>query len=262
MNPLRYSTRRAAVLLLLAALAAAAAVPPAGAAGDDESRRQYRACVVLTQRAPEQALESARAWRDRGNGGFAARHCIALALAALNRPSEAAQVLQDLALAMKGEGVEVQVPVLAQAGNAWLLAGRNERARDVLASALAFAPDNVDLLIDHARALAALADYAGAFADLDRAVALDPTRADALALRAAARRRTGDRVRALEDAEMALALEPGNGEALLERGILRQEAGDSAGARADYLAVASELPGTPAADQAQARIEAMDLKVE
>lgn len=227
----------------------------------ETSQEKYHDCVSQTQRAPEAAFESALAWRDNG-GGFPARHCVALALVALKRYGQAAAKLETLALDMKAAGPAQQTAMLAQAGNAWMLAGHMQRAHDVFSTALTFAADDVDLLIDRARASAALDDHAAAFDDLDRAVALDPERDDALALRAAARRHRGDYARALEDAEMALVLNPANPEALLERGTLRQRAGDTAGARADWLRVATDHTNTPAGDAAQAKLEELDLKAE
>jgi tetratricopeptide (TPR) repeat protein len=243
------------IAVLVSALAGSAA---AGAAAAATEQDKYRACVHQTQRAPEEAFESALAWRDNG-GGFPARHCVALALVALKRYGQAAEKLENLALDMKAAGPEQQTAMLAQAGNAWMLAGHFRRAHDVFSTALEFAAEDVDLLIDRARASAELSDMRAAFDDLDRAVALNPVRDDALALRAAARRRIGDFGRALEDAEMALAINGNNPEALLERGALRRRAGDKAGARADWLRVATDHANTPAGDEAQARLEELDL---
>jgi len=230
----------------------------AGPAAADTERDKYHACISQTQRAPEEAFEAALAWRDDG-GGFAARHCVAIALVALKRYSQAAVKLETLALDMKAAGPEQQTAMLSQAGNAWMLAGDFRRAYAVFTTALEFAKEDVDLLIDRARASAEMGDMRAAFDDLDRAVALDPVRDDALALRAAARRRNGDYDRALEDAEMALAINGANPEALLERGALRRRAGDKAGARADWLRVATEHTNTPVGDEAQARLEELDL---
>ncbi len=248
-------TIRAGSLAGLFLLALAGGHPAEGAT----ERDKYRACVAKTQRAPEDALEAALAWRDDG-GGFPARHCVVLALMALKRYSQAAVKLEKLALDMKSAGPERQTAMLAQAGNAWMLAGNYTRARDIFSTGLEFMREDVDLLIDRARAHAELGDNGAAFDDLDRAVALDPERDDALSLRAAARRHAGDFERALEDAEMALVLNPRNAEALLERGTLRKRLGDRAGARADWLRVATEHTNTPAGDTAQAKLEELDLK--
>jgi tetratricopeptide (TPR) repeat protein len=254
------SRRQLHAALLGLATGLAVATTLRAADRDPKNDEHYAACVALTQRAPESALESAMTWRDQG-GGPAARHCVALALIALKQYTQAAERLETLALDMKAEGPAAQVAVMAQAGNAWLLAGYHPRARDVLTAALETAPDDVDLLIDRARAYAGMHEFDAAFRDLDKAVALDPERDDALSLRAAARRHTGDMVRALEDAELALALNPGNAEARLERGILRRDAGNIEGARADFLRIATDHGGTPVGDAAQAQIEGMDLKV-
>ncbi|MCW5729799.1 MAG: tetratricopeptide repeat protein [Alphaproteobacteria bacterium] len=220
---------------------------------------QYRSCLALVNRKPEDAFEAASAWRDRG-GGFPAKHCAALALVALGHHGDAAGRLERLALEMQATGDPLRPEVLGQAGNAWLLANQPERAHGVFTSALAMQPDHVDLLIDRARASAALGRFVEALPDLDRAVGLDPRRADAYAYRASARRQSGDAAGALADAETALKIDPREIEALLERGILRAAKGDRAGARADWMIVVTEAAGTPAGDAAQRNLERLDLR--
>ncbi|MGG2362141.1 tetratricopeptide repeat protein, partial [Salmonella enterica] len=97
-----------------------------------------------------------------------------------------------------------------------------------------------------------------AMADLDRALSLDPQRDDTYAYRASARRQSGDAKGAMDDVETALALNGRNAEAHLERGHLRFAAGDFVGAREDFIQTALIAPGSPAADDAQAALEAMD----
>jgi len=250
-RPVRLRPSRSTALLLLAA-ALLRLGPAAAAPGSD-----YASCVSRTQRAPEEALTEAQAWRDQG-GGLAARHCLALALVALRRYSDAAKELEALAGDVADKNEATRIGVLGQAGNAWLLAGRPERARPLFAAAIALSPDDPDLRIDRARAAGSLGDFDAALSDLDYAFAVDPERDDALALRASARRRLGDRERALEDAEMALIINPNNTGALLERGILRFLAGDTDGARADWRRLIEAAPGTPAADAARANLKKLD----
>lgn len=248
-------------LVVACLLSTAIRFDPAFAGRPTSEAEHYRACISLTERAPEEALESAFAWRDFG-GGVPARHCAALALVAMGRYRQAATRLELLAREMAGEAGEWRADVLAQAGNAWLLAGEDRRATAAFTLALSLAPEDPDLLIDRARASAASADFDGALADLDRALALDPTRIDAMIYRAAAWRHRGDRARALEDVELALALDPSAVDGLIERGILRRLAGDGAAARADWLAVLHLAPDTPAARAAKRNLERLDVKVE
>ena len=246
---------------MIAALAALAPLAAAAELADTIDSDRYRSCLAIVAETPEEGLESAMAWRDHG-GGFPARHCLALALVALGQPKQAALRLQYLAQDMQQRKPALQAQILGQAGNAWLLAERPTEARTALTAALTRAPQNIDLLIDRARAQAALGAYADAFMDLDLAVALDPERMDAVVFRAAARRHLGDLQRALEDVELALALAPDLTEALIERGILRQMAGDQGGARADWLKVLETAPATAAADLARRHLEALDVKRE
>jgi tetratricopeptide (TPR) repeat protein len=226
-----------------------------------DDAHEYRACLVLTRMRPDEAFESALAWRDQG-GGIAARHCAALALIELKQFAEAAQRLELVADDMRRAGHPLLPEMLGQAGNAWLLAGRNERAHGALSAALALMPEDADLLVDRARASAAADNWADAARDLDLALAVDPARDEAYAFRASARRNLGDLAGALEDAETALAVNAEAIEALLERGILRRLRGDLAGARADWLKIRLDAPGTPAAEAALVNIEKLELKAE
>jgi tetratricopeptide (TPR) repeat protein len=241
------------------AAVAAPLKPSAGIAASDD--QQYQACVALTQKAPDDAFESAIAWRDQG-GGFPAKHCVALALIALKQYAEAGNRLEELAKEMHAKAAPLQADVLDQAGNAWMLAGQTAHALAVFTAAVDIKPKNVDFLVDRARAYAEDSKYAEAARDLDQALRLDPERADALAFRASARRHLGNAAGAVQDAEAALAIDGNEVEALLERGILRRDAGNKLGARQDWLKILLLAPGTPVADVAQADLQQMDVKAE
>lgn len=250
----------AALLVSLPTADALSADPPPRKPGlVNPNDQQYRTCLAQVDRKPDDAFEEALAWRDRG-GGFPAKHCVAMALVALKQYVDAAARLERLAEEMRAAGDRLLPDVLGQAGNAWLLAGQNERALGVFTAALGLQPNNPDLLIDHARAAALQQDFMLSLTDLDKALAFDPDRADALAYRASAKRQLGDAPGALKDVDRAIRLDPHEIEAYLERGILRAAAGDTKGAREDWLKVAVEAPGTPAAESAQRNIEKMDLQ--
>lgn len=61
-----------------------------------EDAKQYQDCLKLARLKPEDGFESAIAWRDMG-GGEPAKHCVAVALIALEKYEEAATRLDALA---------------------------------------------------------------------------------------------------------------------------------------------------------------------
>ncbi len=227
-------------------------------ADEIDHMREYKVCMALIDRTPEEAFEKAIAWRDLG-GGDAARHCAATALIGLRQFGEAAKRLEALAREIKA-GPGFKAEILAQAGQALLLGGKPARAAAVLTGALKLSPDDADLLVDRAAALAAAGRYREAVVDLDRAIERDPTHADAFIFRASAHRFLDDLTRALADAEQGLRLNPGHAEGLLERGIIHRLNGDDASARRDWLNLARTAPSTPAAKAARANLARMDVK--
>jgi tetratricopeptide (TPR) repeat protein len=205
-------------------------------------------CFALLREDPEGARDFAARWADAG-GAEGARHCAALALLELDAPAEAARLLEALARDSVADAAP-RAAVLAQAVQAWLIAGEPARAVAAAGAALALRPEEPDLLQDRAAALGLLGRHAESIADLDRVLAIAPARADALVLRAAALRQLDRQEAARRDIERALALEPLHVEALLERGILRQLAGDTEGARMDWERAIELAPASVAADLA------------
>lgn len=257
-NPFR---RRLAGRLLpaLTIVAGIGAGGPGAAVADTiDHARRYADCMALSRRNPEEAFEAATAWAGLG-GGDAAQHCAAAALMGLKLYADAAARFESVAQHTKGEA-KLKAELLAQAAQAWLLNNSPERAHDVLTAALKLRPEDPELFIDRAAALAALKRYGDAVEDLTRAIAIDPKRADAFAFRASAYRHLDQFGPAAADADRALALNPAHGAALLERGIIRRFTGDDAGARQDWLQALRAAPGTPAADAAAANLEKMDVK--
>jgi tetratricopeptide (TPR) repeat protein len=251
--------RRLAVLLLAATAVLSAPVVRGAEDEVPDASAQYEDCLLQIEAAPDEAYERAMSWAAL-DGGAPAEHCAAVALIALGQYHEAGKRLEALAnrLARSGQA-DLSLDALAQAGNAWQLAGELERAYAVQTTALEKAPNNADLLVDRAVTLAAAANYGDARADLDRALALAPGRPDALIYRASARRFLGDMSGALEDVEQALTLDPDNPEGLLERGILRRLANDLDGARSDWQRAATLAEGQPTGDAAQANIAKLEL---
>ena len=223
--------------------------------------REYEDCMVLARAAPEAGFESALAWAAMG-GGEGARHCAAVALIGLGHYAEAARRLEQLATAMGTGEVDLRSSVLAQAGQAWILAEDTGRAYAVQSAALEIDPGNVELLVDRSITLAGAASYWEAVDDLNRALELAPGRPDLLILRANAYRYLDAFDLAGDDLARALAREPDNPDGLLERGILRRLAGDPAGARQDWLRAIALGEDSPVADSARANLERLDLKAD
>ena len=252
---------------LASAIAAALLLPVAAAFASDEEAppldhsQEYADCMLLAQRVPDEAFESALAWETAG-GGQAARHCAAVALINVGEFAEAAARLEAIAKDTPVDRPQLAANLLGQAGQAWLMADALERAYAAQTAALKLAPEDVDLLIDRSVTLAEAANFWEAIDDLNRAGELAPNRADVLVLRATAYRYVDGIELAREDVERALRIEPQNAEALLERGILRRLGGDADGARKDWLKAATLAAGTPTADAAQINLEKLDLKAE
>jgi tetratricopeptide (TPR) repeat protein len=174
-------------------------------------------------------------------------HCHALALFGLKRYDEAARVLDAL-----GRNRDVprgdRASLFAQAGSAWLLAGRPRDAAQSLSAALADAPNDQSMLSDRARARGLLKDWKGAEADLSAVLAQDQNRADLLVLRASTRWAQNKKNDAASDIVRALEVYPDYPPALLERGKMKYSAGDVVGARKDWQRAATSGQGETAAE--------------
>jgi regulator of sirC expression with transglutaminase-like and TPR domain len=243
----------------LRAVLCSALIAGAAQAAPADRDREYGDCLRQVDKDAAAAFETANSWGERG-GGFAARHCAALALLKLEKYEQAATRLEELAADMtRGEG-DLTADALAQAAQAWLMARKPERAHAVLTTALKLRPREVDLWIDRALALAEAKNYWEAIDDLNRALELNPKRADAHVLRASAYRYVDSLELAAEDLAAALALDPRNPDALAERGIVRRLTNDAAGARQDWLTVLRTAPDSPAAEIARDNLAKLDVK--
>ena len=210
-------------------------------------------------REPEAGFERAIAWRDLG-GGIASRHCVAVALYGLGQFRDSALRLERLV--QENVNPDLQVSLLSQAGNAWLMADELERAHAALSAGLELAPFNLDLLIDRSLVFAAAKNYWETVDDLNRALDVDPDNADALVFRASAYRYLDSLELAADDVNRALELRPEHVAAYLERGNLRRHSEDPAGAREDWLHAIKLAPNSPAAEAARRNLEKLDIKAE
>ena len=183
----------------------------------------------------------------------------------LQEYGEAATRLEEMAEDSR-ESTVVRAGLLGQAGQAWLLEGKLERAYAAQTTALDLLPlidqHRIAVLIDRAETLAAARNYWESIDDLNDVIAADPDNSDALAFRASAYRYVDAPELAMEDANRALKAAPDNASALLERGILYQMNNEKAAARQDWLKAIQLAPDSSAADAARANIEKLDVNVE
>ncbi len=232
-----------------AAPLAAAAAPPMA----PPPPQQYDQCLALAHSNPQRAYEQAQTWRNLG-GGFAADHCAAVALIGQKKYAEAATRLEGLAGAMMQADPGLRGGALEQAGSAWLLAGKPTEAKLDFDAALSFKPNDPEILIDRAEALALNRKFFEAIDDLNHVLDIAPNRADALIYRASAYRQLDSLDLALDDVERALTLQPDAVAGLLERGNIRRLKGDFAGAKADWERVEELAPDSPEAQAAKGNL--------
>lgn len=203
------------------ALMQSAPMTEAGRAVQAEEAARLANCLELVETDPETAYEDGLAWLSDG-GRPGARHCSAVALIALGHPEEGAARLEELANAPDAGGIDARTAYLAQAGNAWLLAGAPEAAIVTLTNALKLAPGDAGLLKDRAAALIATERWQEAVTDLDATMDAMPLDAEALMLRARAYMEMERFDLALADIENARGSAPGNIDILLLRGDIRE----------------------------------------
>lgn len=184
----------------------------------------YDACLRMVEREPEAAVEAARDWL-RETGAARARHCLALGYSAQGVHDRAAETLQELAMRADAGDFRERAEILAQAGNAWLLAEDAGRALGALDAALALYPSAPEILIDRAQVSILLEDWSVAAQDLDAALRLRPSAPHGLLLRARVYQAQGDAARARALAERVLRLDPDSVEAVVLLGELRQASG-------------------------------------
>lgn len=219
--------------------------------------RAYSECMTLARTDPPKALARAAAW-EREGGDEGARHCAAVALLNGGEYEAAAERLQTLAATTQRPGKVLKSELYAQAGQAWLIAGRSLKALAAQDKAIEIGGPRIELLIDRAITRASMGDYFDAIDDLSAAIDRDGGRFDALVLRATAWRKLENLDLAMDDIGRAIALAPSNPDALLERGIIRSLRGDAAGARADWQAIVRDDDSSAAAAAARENLELLD----
>ncbi len=210
---------RLAVAAIFAAFAAPALAPSWAQSGSEAQR--LKACLDKIETDAEGAYEDGLAWVSAGNRP-AAQHCTALALIALGQEEEGAYRLESLANAQNAGGLEERAIYLAQAGNAWLLAGAPEAAVVAFTNAMKLRPQDASLFKDRARAHLTMENWEAATRDLDSAVRLSPGDAEALHLRANALMKLERYKDAWADIVQAMKSAPQDVSILVTRGDLRE----------------------------------------
>jgi tetratricopeptide (TPR) repeat protein len=217
----------------------------------------YGRCMKLAHAAPDKALAEAKAWLKSG-GGQEARHCRAVALITKGQYRRGAQLLTGLAGDIKGADSGLKPELLAQAGQAWLMAGESAHAVAQFTEALGSDPKNAGLLTNRAIAFGLQNRFWEAIDDLNTVLDLAPGMAEAWLLRAAAYRKLSAFELAAADAERAIALAPKHAEAWLERGIIHDLAGNSAGALAAWKRAVHLDRGGQSGRDAQANLDRLN----
>ena len=178
-------------------------------------------CIALSETDAEAAFEESLRWLGEG-GRPAARYCNAMALLGLGNYKEAAARLEELANAPDGGGLGDRAVYLAQAGNAWLVAGYTDAAIVAFDSALKIAPEDPQILADRAAAYLGSDQINEAIADLDKSLSITPNSVDALQMRARAYLVQDNLDAAEVDMNRALLLDRGNIDTLVLRGDIRE----------------------------------------
>jgi tetratricopeptide (TPR) repeat protein len=221
-----------------------------------DPRREYASCMAEARSNPKEGFDHATHWLGLG-GGDAARHCQGAALIGMGQHEEGARRLEALAQEMRAES-GFRAELLAQAAQGWMLAGKPDKAEATLNAAIKLAPEDLELHIDRAEALAQRGDLEGAIMDLNFVLARDPLKVDAYVFRASAYRQLGKTDLASADLVTALQINPLHLEAFLERGMLNRLAGNKAAARRDWMTVIERAPNSPAAATASQNLQQMD----
>ncbi|MGI4731397.1 MAG: tetratricopeptide repeat protein [Janthinobacterium lividum] len=225
------------------------------------SQARYEACVSRAEDDPAAGERDATHWRIEG-GGYFARQCEGLAIAAQRRWPSAAAAFQEAAHDAELAHDRRSATYWSQAGNAWLAAGEPAKARAALDAALASGElDGLALgeaRLDRARALVAAGDLAGARGDIDSA--LISAKDDPLAwlLSATLARRAGDLTRAQHDIIEALRRAPDDASVELERGNIAAARGDADGAQAGWRQAVKVQPSSAAAASATQALAQFD----
>ena len=196
------------ILTLAAALSFAADTPP----------RSHAACVELTSEDPFAGLDYAEAWQAEA-GGRPARHCLALATLATDRPGAAGEMLVTLAGEERSDpGVAARLYL--QGAEALMAGRRREEALKALDKAYELAGNEPEVHMSAAGIYATADDWTGVITALDALEKGAALSADALTLRGRAYYSLEKYEEAARDASKALHIDPLLIDAIVLRGDL------------------------------------------
>ncbi len=225
-------------------------------------------CLALIRSTPLDGLAAADAWLNEAKGSARSEpgECKGLALTALGRWQEAAEVF---AIAHDDTPLS-ELPLRARrgamAGNAALAAGNSDAALAAFDSAHAEARRARDdklaggITLDRARALVVLNRTEEAAAALTEARAVVPDSAVGWLLSATLSRRHGKLAEAQAQIERAAALAPTDPEIGLEAGVIAVLGGRDGAARRSWQSVIATTPGSPAAKTARDYLDQLGLE--
>ncbi len=241
-----------------------------------ENARLYEACLERVEQNAEAALEFARKWNIEAHGLAGARHCEALALLALNRAQEAAELLEEEAeKVLRGDGLDDKSPeeqrglslqLFIQAALAWRQDGNEDRAYSAISSALARAGgggtpaagvDNnlvYELYLERGRIQINRREFEAALEDFTLAIDQNPERGEGFLERARLFRQKKNYPAARLDLKAAAGIAPDDPEILLESGIVYRLLGDKDSARAEWQKIIDTHPDSAFADLARENI--------
>ena len=240
---------------LLAGLAGAASASTAQA-------QSYSGCIAVIAEDADASYDVALEWYAQG-GGAGALHCAALALTELKLYDGAATRFEEIATRPDAGSEIERAQILAQAGNAWVLAGKPTQAIAAFSNAMAYLPGDIALQLSRARTHLIADNHPAALSDLDAVIAKRPFWGEAYLLRGRSHRLSGKLRFAPADLEAALEKGASIVPTRLERGLVRQALGDIEGARDDWIYVqGAAAPADPAAVAARSYLAQMDVNVE
>ncbi len=182
---------------------------------------KHESCLEKISVDAEEAYEDAMVWQSEG-GGRRARHCVAIALATLGHPGEAASRLEKIATSPDGGTPEMRAGFYAQAADLWLKADEPTKAHDAASAGLEKARSHLDLRIVRARVYGAMGHWDYALTELTSALAFHPDNANALRARAGVYLQQNELDLAKKDIEDAVKADGTNIETLLLRGKINE----------------------------------------
>jgi HAMP domain-containing protein len=238
-------------------------IPQARKARAEVPQGRLAQCLALIRGAPLEGLKAADAWLAEAKGSARSEpgECKGLALTALGRWQEAAEVF---AIAHDDTPLS-ELPLRARrgamAGNAALAAGETEAALAAFDSAHAEARRAKDaalsggIALDRARALVTLERTEEAAAALAEARAVVPDSALSWLLSATLSRRKGKLTEAQAQIERAAALAPADPEIGLEAGVIAVLGRRDEAARRSWRSVIAMAPESTAAKTARGYLD-------